>query len=392
MTTNYPSKTKTALPLELDYQATTPCDEEVLASMEPYWDKYWGNASSKQNKSGITAGAAVSLAREQLASLMKVPPSQIIFTSGVTESNNLALIGHARAMAKKNGKPGHIVTLETEHHAVLDPLRQLKREGFRLTEIRPNSDGILTKNQLLMALEIDTFLVSIMTANNEIGVLQPIEDLASICQEKGIIFHSDAAQAFGHLDLNPFKIGLDLMSINAHKMYGPKGIGALVIKPNTRIMPLQWGGGQEEGIRPGTLPVPLIIGFAKAAEISIREISSRQKQIKLLRDELLQGLIERIPKLLINGSLENRLPQNLNITIPDISGSQLHKKLRPLMSCSSGSACSRGEPSHVLKALGRSKAEAESSLRLSLGKDTSRDTIREAISIIEYIFLELKSN
>ncbi len=392
MRSSYPINIQTALPLQLDHQATTPCDKEVLASMSPYWDKYWGNASSKQNKSGITAAAAVSLAREELASCLKVEPSRIIFTSGATESNNLALIGHARAVSQELGKPGHIITLETEHHAVLDPLRQLRKEGFRLTELRPDSNGILTTDQLRNALQDDTFLVSIMIANNEIGVIQPIKDLASICREKGITFHSDAAQAFGHIDLDPFEMGIDLMSINAHKLYGPKGIGALFINPGLKIMPLQWGGGQEQGIRPGTLPVPLIVGFAKAAKIAMKDISARQKKIKVLRNELLKGLEERIPKLLINGTLERRLPQNLNITLPDTLGSQLHKNLRPLISCSSGSACSLGEPSHVLKSIGRSTAQAEASIRLSLGKETNSETIKDAINIIEYIFLKVKRN
>ncbi len=382
MSPNLENGWETLSPLSLDHQSTTPCDPNVLTAMEPYWSTDWGNASSKYNRPGIKAAAAVNLARERIASTLGVQTEQVIFTSGATEANNLALIGYARARALLNNNPGHLITLVTEHHSVLDPLRQLKKEGFRLTEIHPNSDGLVSTEQLEKAIEKDTFLVSIMLANNEIGVIQPISELSKICKEKGIILHTDAVQAFGHIPLNVNELGVDLLSLSGHKIYGPKGIGALIMTKKLPITPLQWGGNQEQGIRPGTLPVPLIVGLAKATEIAMQDLQSRMQRLSDLRNHLLNGLSTNIPDLIINGSIDQRLPHNLNISIPSKRGNQLHRKLKRYISCSNGSACNNGAPSHVLMALGRTSKEAEASLRLSLGRSTTLEEIDRAIFLI----------
>ncbi len=378
------------IPLDFDYQATTPCAPEVVEVMKPYWNDFWGNASNRQTRAGTQASAATSLAREKLANCLNVKPDRLIFTSGATEANNLALLGHARAKALKLGKPGHLITVSTEHHSVRDPLRQLQREGFSLTELMPNSQGILSAEKLSQAFKNDTILVSVMFANNEIGVVQPLAELQELCHKRGIILHTDAAQAFGQLNIDFHQLGADLLTISAHKIYGPKGIGALVMRENVPILPLQWGGGQEQGFRPGTLALPLIVGFAKAAELSINNLMERQTRLRFLRDQLWEGLQQKIPALIINGTLENRLATNLNFTVLGIRGHRLHRALRPFLNCSSGSACSNGEPSHVLKAIGRTSKEAESSLRLSLGRETTIEQVNKAIDIITKVVLDLR--
>ena len=372
-------------PLFFDYQSSTPCLQEVVEAMEPYWEEFWGNASSRQNRLGIYSSAAVALAREQLSSYLKVKPSRLIFTSGATESNNLALLGHARYNLSTTGSPGHLITMTTEHHSVLDPMRQLKEEGFRLTELRPNPDGLISIERFKESIEEDTFLVSIMLANNEIGVLQPINEISYLCREYGITFHCDAVQAFGYLPLELDQTHIDLVSISAHKIYGPNGVGALVVNEDVSILPLQWGGGQENGLRAGTLPVPLIVGFAKAAEMAIQGLQERNEKLQNLRNQLRDGLNAEIPNLIINGSIHKRLPHNLNVSIVGVNGNRLHQELRPFIACSSGSACNNGEPSHVLLEIGRNLQEAQASLRLSLGRDTSLDDIKAAIRFISQV-------
>ena len=366
-------------PLAFDYQSTTPCEKEVIEAMEPYWNDFWGNPSSRQNRLGTYAAAAIKLSREKLAGCLKVQPEAVVFTSGATESNNLALLGFARANALTTGRPGHIITLRTEHHSVLDPLRQLQKEGFDLTELQPQSNGLLLIDNLNKAFRDDTILVSIMLANNEIGVIQPLHLISSLCRERGVVLHSDAAQAFGNLSLEVSCLGIDLLSLSAHKIYGPKGVGALVINNKIPLLPLTWGGGQELGLRPGTLPVPLVVGMAHAAEIATKNLQVNQKALKALRDQLWQGLSSTIEGLKLNGCLEKRLPNNLNITVEGIKGSRLHRILRTKICCSSGSACSNGSPSHVLQAIGLSTKEAESTLRLSIGRSTTCDDINKAI-------------
>ncbi len=388
-----PNKTEERALLEFDYQGSTPCLQEVLNAMAPYWGDVWGNSSNRQNRSGLKAAAAVSLARDQLASCLGIASENLIFTSGATEANNIALLGHARARALESGRTGHLVTLATEHPSVLDPLRQLKKEGFRLTELSPGSDGLLSKSQLLDALKTDTCLVSLMFANNEIGVLQDIKELASICKERGVTFHTDAAQAFGNIPLSMRQHEVDFLSLSGHKLCGPKGIGVLALNSKKLpIIPLTWGGGQELGLRPGTIPVPLVVGLAKAAEIAINDLESRTTRLNNLRNSLWEGLSQAFPDLILNGSLKNRLAHNLNITIPGVRGSLLHRKLKPVISCSSGSACSNGRPSHVLLALGRSLAEAESSIRLSLGRNTTANDIENAITCISQVINDLRND
>ena len=367
----------TTQPLLLDFQATTPCAREVVDAMAPYWSEAWGNPSSRQHRLGLHASAAVNLARRQLADSLGLAPERIVFTSGATEANNLALLGHARHWGS-----GHVISVSTEHHAVLDPLAQLRREGFRVTLLQPGADGLIDPARLREAITDDTRLVSVMTANNEIGVLQPMAELAAICRTEGITFHSDAAQAFGHIPFQPDELGLDLVSLSAHKLYGPKGIGALVVQKGIELEPLQWGGGQESGLRAGTLPTALIVGFATAAELAMADLPQRQQRQKQLRDLLWADLQKRIPDLQRNGAEQPRLSHNLNVTVPGVNGTRLHRALRPHLACSSGSACSNGEPSHVLQALGLSRKEAEASLRLSLGRSTTSADVHTAVSCI----------
>ena len=364
-------------PLAFDHQATTPCAAKVVEAMAPYWSEEWGNPSSRQHRLGLTASAAVNLARRRIADALAVTPQQLVFTSGATEANNLALLGHARAEGS-----GHLISVATEHHAVLDPLQQLQREGFSVTLLTPGPDGLISPEQLEEAITPETRLVSVMAANNEIGVLQPLEQLGAVCRSHGITLHSDGAQAFGTLPLNPDALGVDLLSLSAHKLYGPKGIGALVLREGIAIEPLQWGGGQEAGLRAGTLPTALIVGFAAAARLALQEQDQRNSRLQKLRDQLWEGLQQRLPGVLLNGALQPRLPHNLNISLPGVNGSRLHRALRPHLACSSGSACSNGAPSHVLQAIGRSRAEAEASLRLSLGRDTTATDVDQAIAAI----------
>ncbi|WP_392350665.1 cysteine desulfurase family protein [Parasynechococcus sp.] len=374
---NSDQTTLTESPLAFDFQATTPCAPEVVEAMAPYWSELWGNPSSRQHRLGLTAAAAVNLARRQIADSLAVAPERLIFTSGATEANNLALLG----LARRRGQ-GHVISVSTEHHAVLDPLAQLEREGFRVTLLNPGTDGLINPAQVEQAIATDTILVSVMAANNEIGVLQPLEAIAEVCRHHGIAIHSDAAQAFGHIPLQPDALGLDLVSLSAHKLYGPKGVGALVVRDGITLEPLQWGGGQEAGLRAGTLPTALIVGFATAARTALQDRVQRNHRLQTLRDQLWEGLQRRIPGVLLNGAMEPRLPHNLNICIPGITGSRLHRALRPHLACSSGSACSSGAPSHVLQAIGRSRAEAEASLRLSLGRTTTDDEIQLAVERI----------
>ncbi len=392
MSTRFLDSLQFECPLAFDYQATTPCAQEVLTAMNPYWNQNWGNPSSRQSRLSVRASAAVGLAREQLSISLGIKPDELIFTSGATEANNLALLGYARAKAIELGRPGHLITLSTEHHSVLDPLRQLQREGFQLTEIRPNSDGLISVNQLEMEFQNNTILVSIMLANNEIGVVQPLKEIGYLCKENQVVLHSDCAQACGFMSMNFSELPIDLISLSCHKLYGPKGIGALVLRSDIDILPLQWGGGQEKGLRPGTLPVPLVVGFAKAVEIAVENLSDNHSKLLKLRNKLWFDLKSKIPDLVLNGSLDARLPHNLNFTVGGVLGSRLHRELKPFISLSSGSACSNGEASHVLMSLGLTAKEAESSIRMSLGLQTTLEDINHAVFIIETIVKGLRFN
>ena len=379
-----------ANPILLDYQSSTPRLKEVVEAMKPYWSEFFANPSSKSNLAGIHASAALEGARDKIAKLLGLKDKKIIFTSGATEANNLALFGFARSFHQINHKFGHIVTLSTEHHAVLEPIRKLKKEGFTVTEINPCQDGLLLREQFLAAINEDTFLASIMIANNEIGVVQPIEEIASICEERNIILHTDAAQCLGYLPLQLDKFLANMITISSHKIYGPKGVGLLILDKDIILNPLLIGGGQEFGLRSGTSPLPLVVGFVKAIELALENQFDNSKKLLLLRNNLLNGLLENNSDIYINGSLKSRLPHNLNITIGNVSGSLLHKRLKPKIICSAGSACSSGNPSHVLRAIGRTFNEAESSIRFGIGLNTNNDEIDEAIKYISNVICSLR--
>ncbi len=369
-------------PILLDYQSSTPCSKDVVDSMKPFWSEIFSNPSNKSNLAGINASAILEASREKIEQNLFLKNKKVIFTSGATESNNLALLGFARNYYKKTGNYGHIITLKTEHKAVLEPLHQLKKEGFMVTEITPERDGIISEEQFRKNIREDTFLVSVMMANNEIGVIQPIENISKICKLRGITFHSDFAQCLGYVELENLLSVVNMITMSSHKIYGPKGIGLLLIDQDITLEPLIVGGGQEYGLRSGTLPLPLVVGFAKAIELAVFNQKNNAEKLLLCRNNLLKGLLENNSGLLINGSIQQRLPQNLNLTILDLNGAKFHKLLKSKIICSSGSACSNGEPSHVLLALGRSFKEAESSIRLSIGLSTNSKDIEQAIHIL----------
>ena len=369
-------------PILLDYQSSTPCSKDVVDSMKPFWSEIFSNPASKSNLAGINASAILEASREKIEQNLFLKNKKVIFTSGATESNNLALLGFARNYYKKTGNYGHIITLKTEHKAVLEPLHQLKKEGFMVTEITPERDGIISEEQFRKNIREDTFLVSVMMANNEIGVIQPIENISKICKLRGITFHSDFAQCLGYVELENLLSVVNMITMSSHKIYGPKGIGLLLIDQDITLEPLIVGGGQEYGLRSGTLPLPLVVGFAKAIEMAVFNQKNNAEKLLLCRNNLLKGLLENNSGLLINGSIKQRLPQNLNLTILDLNGAKFHKLLKSKIICSSGSACSNGEPSHVLLALGRSFKEAESSIRLSIGLSTNSTDIEQAIHIL----------
>ena len=369
-------------PILLDYQSSTPCSKDVVDSMKPFWGEIFSNPSNKSNLGGINASAILEASREKIVQNLFLKNKKVIFTSGATESNNLALLGFARNYYKKTGNYGHIITLKTEHKAVLEPLHQLKKEGFMVTEITPERDGIISEEQFRKNIREDTFLVSVMMANNEIGVIQPIENISKICKLRGITFHSDFAQCLGYVELENLLSVVNMITMSSHKIYGPKGIGLLLIDKDITLEPLIVGGGQEYGLRSGTLPLPLVVGFAKAIEMAVFNQKNNAEKLLLCRNNLLKGLLENNSGLLINGSIKQRLPHNLNLTIVDLNGAKFHKLLKSKIICSSGSACSNGEPSHVLLALGRSFKEAESSIRLSIGLSTNSKDIEQAIHIL----------
>jgi len=369
-------------PILLDYQSSTPCSKDVVDSMKPFWSEIFSNPSSKSNLGGINASAILEASREKIEQNLFLKNKKVIFTSGATESNNLALLGFARNFYRKTGNCGHIITLKTEHKAVLEPLNQLKKEGFMVTEIKPEKDGLISEEQFKKNIREDTFLVSFMLANNEIGVIQPLENISKICKSRGITLHSDFAQCLGYIELDNLLSDVNMITISSHKIYGPKGIGLLLIDEEINLEPLIVGGGQEYGLRSGTLPLPLVVGFAKAIEIAVLNQKNNAEKLLFYRNNLLEGLLKNNSGLLINGSIEKRLPHNLNLTVLDLNGAKFHKLLKSKIICSSGSACSNGEPSHVLLALGRSFKEAESSIRLSIGLSTNSKDIKQAIHIL----------
>ena len=363
-------------PIYLDAHATTPVDKRVLEAMLPYFTEHFGNPSTNSHIYGWEAGAAVKQARLAIAQIINASPEEIVFTSGATEANNLAIKGVAEAYFDR-GK--HIITVATEHRAVLDPCKYLETLGFEVTYLPVQSDGLLDLNKLIAAIREDTILVSVMAANNEIGVLQPIAKIGEICHERGVLFHTDAAQAIAKIPLNVAAMNIDLMSLTAHKVYGPKGIGALYVRrrdPRVRIASQLQGGGQERGRRSGTLYTPQIVGFAEALKLGVEEMALASKRLFELKMQL-WSMLEPLDGIYLNGNLQTSLPNNLNISIAGVDGSALLLALQSTVAVSSGSACSSAStaPSHVLTALGREEKLARASLRFGIGRFNTSEEI-----------------
>ena len=365
----------------LDHQASTPCEPGVLEAMAPWWSSQAANPSSRLHRPGLLAAAAVEQARGRIAAGLAVKPEQVVFTSGATEANNLALKGLAEAELEAGGQRRHLITVATEHRAVLDPLRHLARHGFQLSELPVAPDGLLDPAVLEAALRPDTLLVSVMAANNEIGVLQPLAAIGALCRARGIRFHCDAAQAVGHIPLQPAALGIDLLSFSGHKLGGPMGIGALVMGPGVRLVPQLHGGGQEQGLRAGSPPLPLIVGLGAAVQLALAALPERGIRLAALRDQLWQQL-QAAGGIRRNGAAAPRLDHNLNVRVEGVDGTALHSRLRRHLAVSSGSACSSGEPSHVLQALGLSRQQAAASIRFGLGRASTAEDINTAAATV----------
>lgn len=369
------------LPIYLDYSATTPVDPRVAEKMIPFLVEKFGNPASRSHSYGWEAEAAVEEAREQVATLVNADPKEIVWTSGATESNNLAIKGAANFYA---GKGKHIITVKTEHKAVLDTVREMERQGFSATYLDVQENGLIDLEVLKAAIRPDTVLVSVMFVNNEIGVVQPIAEIGEICREKGIIFHVDAAQATGKVDIDLDKLKVDLMSFSAHKTYGPKGIGALYIrrKPRVRLEAQMHGGGHERGFRSGTLATHQIVGMGEAFRLAKEEMVEENKRIAALRDKLLKGLSD-MEAVYVNGDLEHRVAHNLNMSFAYVEGESLLMAIKDV-AVSSGSACTSAslEPSYVLRALGREDELAHSSIRFSIGRFTTEEEVDFVVKLL----------
>ena len=378
-----------ALPIYLDNQASTPLDPRVLEAMMPYFTEHFGNPHSESHVYGHNAMAAIETARGEVARLIGADPREIVFTSGATESNNLALKGaahFARAHPIGGKVRDRLITLLTEHKCVLESATALEREGFAVTYLPAEPNGPISLDRLAAAMTDRTLLVSVMAAHNEIGVIQPLAEIGALCRSRGVLFHTDAAQAAGKIPLDVEAMRIDLMSISGHKIYGPKGIGALYVRrrPRVRLQPLIDGGGQERGLRSGTLPTPLCVGLGRAAELARLEMAQESERVGRLRDCLYANLRRRMPDLQLNGDLEHRLPGNLNFSVPGITAAALIEAC-PRVAMSTGSACTSAsvEPSYVLRALGLSDDRANASIRLGLGRFTTAaevDFAAEAIA------------
>jgi len=372
----------TSRPIYLDYSATTPVDPRVVEKMVPWLYEHFGNPASRSHAFGWEAEEAVERAREEVAKLVNADPREIIWTSGATESDNLAIKGAANFYAER-GK--HIITVKTEHKAVLDTCRELERQGFEVTYLDVKDDGLIDLDVFKAALRPDTVLVSVMMVNNEIGVIQDIEMLGEICREKGIVFHVDAAQATGKVEIDLQKLKVDLMSFSAHKTYGPKGIGALYVrrKPRVRIEAQMHGGGHERGFRSGTLATHQIVGMGEAFRLAREEMGTENERIRMLRDRLWAGL-SQIEEVYLNGDMEHRVPHNLNVSFNYVEGESLIMAIKEL-AVSSGSACTSAslEPSYVLRALGRNDELAHSSIRFTLGRFTTEADVDYTIELIK---------
>ena len=369
------------LPIYMDNHATTPVDPRVLEAMLPYFGEKFGNPASRTHRFGWDAEAAVDTARRQVARLINAKPQEIVFTSGATESDNLAIKGVAH---KYREKGNHIVTLPTEHKAVLDTCKHLATEGYRVTLLPVRTDGLVDIDVLKRALDGESILVSIMAANNEIGVVQPLTEIGRLCRERGILFHTDAAQAVGKIPLDVQAMNIDLLSLTGHKNHGPKGIGALYVRrsdPAVQLAPIIDGGGHESGWRSGTLNVPGIVGLGKACEISQREMPEEATRLRALRDRLKDGILAKLDGVYVNGSLEHRLPGNLSLSFAGLEVAPLLMSLSDI-ALSSGSACTSAtpEPSYVLKALGIPEELAQSPIRFGLGRFNTQEEVDYVIS------------
>jgi len=377
-------------PIYLDYSATTPVDPRVAEKMIPWLTEHFGNPASRSHAYGWEAEAAVEEARAHVAALVGADAKDIVWTSGATESNNLAIKGAAHFYGPTKGK--HIVTVSTEHKAVLDTVKELERQGFEATYLQPGEDGLVTIEQFKAALRPDTVVASIMAVNNEIGVIQPIAEFGEICRANGTIFHVDAAQATGKMPIDLNELKVDLMSFSAHKTYGPKGVGALYVrrKPRIRLEAQMHGGGHERGLRSGTLATHQIIGMGEAFRLAKEEMATENERIRMLRDKLLKG-VQQIEEVYVNGDLEQRVPHNLNVSFNFVEGESLMMAIKDV-AVSSGSACTSAslEPSYVLRALGRSDELAHSSIRFSIGRFTTEEEIEYTVSHLQEKLTKLR--
>jgi cysteine desulfurase len=371
------------LPIYMDNNSTTRVDPRVVEAMLPYFTEKYGNAASRSHPYGWEAESAVDDAREQIASLIGATEKEIIFTSGATESNNLALKGVA-AMYKKKGN--HIITVPTEHKCVLDTCKRLEREGCEVTYLDVDKYGRVTAEQVRNAITDKTIVVSVMFANNEIGTIQPIAEIGKVCKEKGVLFHCDAVQAVGKVPVDVEAMGIDLMSLTAHKLYGPKGIGALYVRkknPRVRLEPIIDGGGHERGMRSGTLPVPLIVGFGEACAIAKDEMAEESQRTFALRERLRKGIMDQLPETYLNGHPTERLPGNANISFAYVEGEGMMMGIKDV-AVSSGSACTSAslEPSYVLRALGVGDELAHSSIRFGLGRFNTQEEVDYVVDLV----------
>ncbi len=370
------------LPIYLDYQSTTPTDPRVVEKMLPYFTEKFGNPHSRSHHYGWEAEEATEIAREEVARLIGASSKEIVFTSGATESNNLAIKGVARFYGDQKK---HIITVVTEHKCVLDTCRHLEREGFEITYLPVQQNGLIDLTELKRALRPDTLIVSVMAVNNEIGVIQPLAEIGKLCRDNGTFFHTDAAQAFGKIPLDVEAMNIDMMSISGHKIYGPKGIGALFVRrrPRVRLEALIHGGGQERGMRSGTLPTPLVVGLGEAARLAGLEMKDEAERIRHLSDKFMTAIHDNIKDVYLNGDREQRWPGNINLSFAYIEGESMIMAIKDL-AVSSGSACTSAslEPSYVLRSLGVSEELAHTSIRFGIGRFTTDAEIDRAIEIV----------
>jgi len=374
----------------LDYQSTTPCDSRVVDQMMPYFKEDFGNPHSRNHAYGWKAEEAVEKAREQVASIIHADAREIIFTSGATESNNLALKGAARFYQDKKN---HIITCVTEHKCVLDTCRHLEKEGFEVTYLPVKPNGLIDLNLLAEAMQERTLMVSLMAVNNEIGVIQPLKEIGALCRTKGVLFHTDAAQAIGKISIDVEDMNIDLLSISGHKIYGPKGIGALYVrrKPRVRLVPLITGGGQERGLRSGTLAPALCVGIGAACAIAQAEMYEEAKRLRVLQERFYKKIMAALPHVYLNGDAEHRIPGNLNLSFAYVEGEGLMMGIKNL-AVSSGSACTSAslEPSYVLRALGVNEELAHTSLRIGFGRYTTEQEVDAAVDQLVHAVQRLR--